>query len=181
MNLRVAIATCIVLVTAATLAAADENANLVPNPGFEQSIEFHPKDWKKGLTVWRFYEINLPIKGGTDSMIAHAGKRSYRIEGTGKAFLHSGFFEVKPSTKYKLALWCREGAPEAEVFWWVKEGVETDKRKLSKANLKKTAEKDGWTLYQGEAISAPDAKKAYIRIIAQGNLCVDDVSLMEMR
>lgn len=155
--------------------------DLVPNPGFEESIDFHPRDWRKGLTVWRFYEIVLPIEGKIDLSAAVEGKRSFRFTGSGKALLHSGFFSVKPSTRLKIRFYAKGTAPKAEVFWWVKEGVEADKEKFSRVALKRGKARGGWTLYEGEATSAPDAQKAYLRIIAEGNMSVDAVSVVEAK
>lgn len=121
------------------------------------------------------------MEGAINTRAPFAGKRCYAFAGTGRAFLHSGFFKVAPSTTYKLSLYAKGSVPQAEVFWWVKEGVETNKQKRAKVALKKAGAKKGWTRYEGVAKSAPDAKKAYVRIIANGALSVDAVSVTAVK
>ena len=170
----------VLVIGASVRAYAAPGPNLVPNSSFESSIGFDPRDWKTGLTKWRFYEINLPIEGKRDTTAGFSGKASFKFSGTGKGFLHCGFFTVDATKKYSVSLYAKGGAPQAEVLWWKKEGVETDKEKLSKVALKKAGTDKGWTRYEGEVTSAADAKKAYVRIIATGNLSVDDVVFSEV-
>ena len=178
---RWAVVLTAVLTGAACCSAfADKTPNLVGNPGFEQDIRYDARDWKKGLTVWRFYEITLPAKGARDRSDAAAGKWCFRFTGTGKGFLHSGFFAVKPSQKLRITFCAKGGTPEAQVFWWKKEGVETDKVKLTRVSLKKTKAAKGWTKYTGDVSAPKDARKAYVRFIAKGPLRIDEVSCREV-
>ena len=181
MRRTIHVAACVTACFVVHTALAAEETNLCPNPGFEESIEFHPKDWKKGLTVWRFYEITLPMKGGIDAGTRFKGKRSFRFQGTGKGFAHSGFFKVQADAKYRVTLSSKGVKPGVEVFWWKKEGVETEKVKFGKVALKKVAARNGWTTYTGEVASPPDARKAYVRTIATGNLWVDEVGFVKVK
>jgi len=156
-----------------------EGRNLVTNSGFEDSIEYDARDWKKGLTVWRTYTINAPMKATRDSTTSLKGKYSFCFHGTGKGSLHSAFFKVTPLKKYQVTFYAKTGSPEVEALWWKKEGVETDKVKFSKVTLKKAGNESGWEKYEGTVTAPEDALKAYVRFIAQSNICVDEVSFRE--
>jgi hypothetical protein len=102
------------LVLGGALAQAEEPANLVENPGFE---ELGPEGFAVGWNGGSFGKPGANVS--IDATVAHSGQRSVKVGVSAGSFVTcaAARIDVKPSTKYCLTWWCRtEGFKRSRAY-----------------------------------------------------------------